>query len=60
MLALLLCTASLYFFKNLPMTVSILDSLDMTPWVGDRLLLNPPTHDNTNTEKSNNVPSSFV
>jgi len=26
--------------------------LDMTPWVGDRLLLNPRTQCNTNTEKA--------
>jgi hypothetical protein len=55
MLALLLFTASLYNFKNLLITVSILDSLDTTPWVGDRLFLNPPTQVNTNTEKAMRV-----
>lgn len=39
------------YFLNLLMTVCILDSLDKTPKVGDRLLLNPPTQGNINTEK---------
>ena len=50
---LLLCTVSIYiFFLNSLMTVSILDSSDMTPLVGNRFLIKPPTQRNMDTEKS--------